>query len=61
MQNYVGIDLGTTNSVIATFDGVTPKVWKAPEQNDITPSAIYMDKRGARYVGVRAYTMSLRA
>jgi molecular chaperone DnaK len=60
MPNYIGIDLGTTNSVIATFDGVAPKVWKAPEQNDITPSAIYIDKRGAKYVGVRAYTMSLR-
>ena len=60
MKNYVGIDLGTTNSVIASCDGITPRTWKSPEQNDITPSAIYIDKRGAKYVGLRAYSMSLR-
>jgi molecular chaperone DnaK len=60
MKNYVGIDLGTTNSVIASCDGLTPLTWKGPEQNDITPSAIYIDKRGVKYVGVRAYSMSLR-
>ncbi|MDR3076564.1 MAG: Hsp70 family protein, partial [Synergistaceae bacterium] len=60
MKNYIGIDLGTTNSVIASCDGSASRIWKAPEQNDITPSAIYIDKRGAKYVGVRAYTMSLR-
>ncbi|MDR1581305.1 MAG: Hsp70 family protein [Synergistaceae bacterium] len=60
MKNYVGIDLGTTNSVIASCDGITPQTWKSPEQNDITPSAIYIDKRGAKYMGLRAYSMSLR-
>jgi molecular chaperone DnaK len=60
MKNYVGIDLGTTNSVIASCDGITPRTWKSPEQNDITPSAIYIDKRGTKYVGLRAYGMSLR-
>jgi molecular chaperone DnaK len=60
MKNYVGIDLGTTNSVISSCDGFTSRIWKGPEQNDITPSAIYMDKKGAKYVGVRAYSMSLR-
>ncbi|MCL2684594.1 MAG: Hsp70 family protein, partial [Synergistaceae bacterium] len=60
MKNYVGIDLGTTNSVIASFDGSSPRIWKAPEQNDITPSAIYVDKSETKYVGIRAYTMSLR-
>jgi molecular chaperone DnaK len=60
MKNYAGIDLGTTNSVISTCDGITPRTWKSPEQNDITPSAIYIDKRGTKYVGLRAYSMSLR-
>ena len=60
MKNYVGIDLGTTNSVIASCDGITPRTWKSPEQNEVTPSAIYIDKRGAKYVGLRAYSMSLR-
>ena len=32
------------------------RVWKSPEQNDVTPSAIYIDRRGNEYVGQRAYT-----
>ena len=60
MKNYAGIDLGTTNSVIASFDGSSLRIWKSPEQNDITPSAVYMDERGTKYVGIRAYAMSLR-
>lgn len=58
MDKYVGIDLGTTNSVICTYDGKQTQVWKSPEQNDVTPSAIYMDRRGARYYGRRAYEMA---
>lgn len=54
MAYYAGIDLGTTNSAIATWDGSTLKLWKSSEQNDVTPSAIYFDRRG-RYVGKRAY------
>ncbi|MDR1509109.1 MAG: Hsp70 family protein [Synergistaceae bacterium] len=60
MKNYIGIDLGTTNSVITSFDGLVTRTWKNPELNDITPSAIYIDKRGGKYVGLRAYVMSLR-
>lgn len=56
MAYYAGIDLGTTNSAIATWDGSTLKLWKSPEQNDVTPSAIYFDRRG-RYVGKRAYDL----
>lgn len=51
----IGIDLGTTNSVISMYDGTNTTVYKSPEQNDITPSAIYFDKRGNKYVGARAY------
>jgi molecular chaperone DnaK len=55
MRNFVGIDLGTTNSSICSYNGSETRIWKSPEQNDVTPSAIYMDKRGNKYVGKRAY------
>lgn len=55
MKTYVGIDLGTTNSAICSFDGENLRVYKSPEQHDVTPSAIFMDKRGNKYVGARAY------
>lgn len=55
MKNFIGIDLGTTNSAICSYDGTETKIWKSPEQNDVTPSAIYFDRRGNKYVGKRAY------
>jgi molecular chaperone DnaK len=55
MKNFIGIDLGTTNSAICSYDGTETRIWKSPEQNDVTPSAIYIDKRGNKYVGKRAY------
>ncbi len=55
MKNFVGIDLGTTNSAICSYDGKQTRIWKSPEQNDVTPSAIYIDRRGNKYVGKRAY------
>ncbi len=58
MKRYVGIDLGTTNSVICTFDGKETQVFKSPEMNDVTPSVIYVDKRGNRFYGRRAYDMA---
>lgn len=61
MKNFVGIDLGTTNSVICSFDGLETRIWKSPEQNDVTPSAIYIDRRGNRYFGQRAYDSEARS
>ncbi len=55
MKNFVGIDLGTTNSAICSCNGSETRIWKSPEQNDVTPSAIYIDRRGNKYVGKRAY------
>jgi molecular chaperone DnaK len=55
LKNFVGIDLGTTNSAICSYDGSETRIWKSPEQNDVTPSAIYIDRRGNKYVGKRAY------
>lgn len=57
MATFVGIDLGTTNSAVCTYDGTDVRVWKSPEQNDVTPSVIYYDRRGNRFVGKRAYDM----
>jgi molecular chaperone DnaK len=57
---YVGIDLGTTNSVICSYDGDGVRLYKSPEQQDVTPSAIYIDKR-SRYFGFRAYQSAARS
>lgn len=59
-MNYVGIDLGTTNSVICSFDGEKIHLYKSPEQHDVTPSAIFMDKRRNKFVGSRAYNNAAR-
>lgn len=58
MKYYVGIDLGTTNSAICSFDGQNIHIWKSPDQTDVTPSAIYVDKRGNKYYGMRAYNQA---
>ena len=62
MKSYIGIDLGTTNSAICSYeeDGHT-RIWKSQEQNDVTPSAIYIDRRGNKYVGTRAYATAPRS
>jgi molecular chaperone DnaK len=55
MKSFVGIDLGTTNSAICGYDGVDVHIYKSPEQNDVTPSAIFIGPRSVKYVGKRAY------
>lgn len=52
---FIGIDLGTTNSAITSFDGKETRIWKSPEQNDVTPSVIYINKRGGKVYGQSAY------
>lgn len=49
-----GIDLGTTNSAIAVLDGVTPQIVKNNDDKDITPSAVYLSKKGQIYTGDKA-------
>ena len=56
MATYIGIDLGTSNSAIATFDGQETRVWKNNSM-DVTPSCIYIDKHGRKLYGQRAYQM----
>jgi len=58
MKYFIGIDLGTTNSAICSYDGKDVRIWKSPEQNDITPSAIFVDRRGNKFYGVRAYNQA---
>lgn len=61
MKNYIGIDLGTTNSAICSYDGENVRTYKNPaEQADVTPSAIFIDKRGNKYVGSSAYRSAAR-
>lgn len=60
-MRYIGIDLGTTNSAISSYDGKSVQIFKSPEQYDVTPSAIYFDKRGNKYVGSRAYNSASRS
>jgi molecular chaperone DnaK len=57
---YVGIDLGTTNSAICAFNGESVRLFKSPEQNDVTPSVIFIDRRGKKYVGALAYNNAAR-
>jgi molecular chaperone DnaK len=59
-MKYVGIDLGTTNSVVCSYDGEQIHLYKSPEQHDVTPSVIFIDKRGNKYVGARAYNTAAR-
>ncbi len=49
-----GIDLGTTNSAIALLNGVTPRVIKNMLDDDITPSAVHINKRQEILVGKSA-------
>ncbi len=44
-ERIIGIDLGTTNSVVAVMEGTEPKVIPNPEGNRLTPSVVaYTDK-----------------
>lgn len=49
-----GIDLGTTNSAVAVLRGTVPDIIKNNDDHDITPSAVFIDKRGQCFVGQRA-------
>ncbi len=52
---YIGIDLGTTNSTIASFDGEAVTVIPNALGENLTPSVIRIDQRGGITVGRRAY------
>ena len=51
MSKIVGIDLGTTNSVVAVLEGGEPVVITNSEGNRTTPSIVAFSKDGERLVG----------
>jgi len=51
MAKVVGIDLGTTNSVVAVMEGGEPMVIPNVEGNRLTPSVVAFTKTGERLVG----------
>jgi len=51
---YVGIDLGTTNSAAAVFDGERVSVVRNAQGATVTPSVVRLDRQGRATVGTRA-------
>ncbi len=51
MSKVIGIDLGTTNSVVAVMEGGDPVVITNPEGGRTTPSVVAFTKKGERLVG----------
>ncbi|MBS1987439.1 molecular chaperone DnaK [Candidatus Dependentiae bacterium] len=54
MAKIIGIDLGTTNSVVSVMEGGSPKVIANQEGANTTPSIVAMTKDGQRLVGTVA-------
>src|ERR1700753_1021789 len=51
MGKIIGIDLGTTNSVVAIMEGKEPKVIANEEGGRLTPSGVAWDDKGEVLVG----------
>ena len=51
MSKIIGIDLGTTNSVVAVMEGGKPAVITNPEGGRTTPSVVAINDKGERLVG----------
>jgi len=54
MSKIVGIDLGTTNSVVAVMEGGEPTVISTAEGGRLAPSVVAFNKNGERLVGQTA-------
>ena len=50
-EKIIGIDLGTTNSVVAVMEGKESKVIPNPEGNRLTPSVVAFTDKGETLVG----------
>ncbi len=59
MGKIIGIDLGTTNSCVAVFEGGEPVVIPNPEGARTTPSVVAFTKSGERIVGQVAKRQSI--
>ena len=51
MSKVIGIDLGTTNSVVAVMEGGEPTVITNQEGSRLTPSVVGFAKNGERLIG----------
>ncbi|MHB8191865.1 MAG: molecular chaperone DnaK [Bellilinea sp.] len=54
MSKIIGIDLGTTNSVVAVMEGGSPTVITTAEGSRLLPSVVAFNKNGERLVGQTA-------
>jgi molecular chaperone DnaK len=53
-EKIIGIDLGTTNSVVAVMEGNEPKVIANKDGDRLTPSVVAFNDKGETLVGVQA-------
>ncbi len=53
-EKIIGIDLGTTNSVVSVMEGKEPKVIPNPEGDRVTPSVVSFTEKGETLVGNKA-------
>ena len=51
MSKVIGIDLGTTNSVVSCMEGGQPEIISNAEGSRLTPSVVAFTKEGERLVG----------
>ena len=51
MSKIIGIDLGTTNSVVAVMEGEQPKVLTNSSGSRLTPSVVGFTEKGERLIG----------
>ena len=58
-EKIIGIDLGTTNSVVAVMEGKEPKVIANKEGNRLTPSVVAFNDKGETLVGDTARRQSV--
>ena len=60
MGKAIGIDLGTTNSVVAVMEGGDPKVIVNEEGSRLTPSVVAFTKEGENYARLAACVRTCR-
>ena len=60
MGKIIGIDLGTTNSCVAVYEGGEPVVIANPEGSRTTPSVVAFSKTGERMVGQVAKRQAIK-